>query len=234
LNDRPPKLPFSFASHAEDFDRHIERSIRGYGQLIGDCIELSQYFVENGTVVCDIGCSTGRTLAAIEARNKARAPEAGYLGLDIEAGFRRHWKKLAGPKIRFLLQNVRDFRDFGDLSLVTSIFTLQFLPERYRREVCHRIYERLVPGGAFIVAEKTFAKSPKIQDMVTSLYIHHKRQHFTDEEILDKEKSLRDMMKPGSEADLIHLLVEAGFKLQNIESFWRSHLFAAFLCVKQR
>ncbi len=68
--------------------------------------------------------------------------------------------------------------------------------------------------------------------MLTSLYLHYKRQHFSDAEILDKEKSLRHIMKPGREDDLIQLLTEAGFKSQNIEYFGRSHLFAAFVCIK--
>jgi tRNA (cmo5U34)-methyltransferase len=233
LTDQPTKLPFSFANYADDFDRHIERSIRGYGSLIEDCVELSSYFVENGTSVCDIGCSTGRTLTAIRARNQERAPGASYVGLDIEPSFEPHWTRLAGGNIRFLVQDVLAFEGFAELSLATSLFTLQFLPERHRRDVCRKVYEALVPGGALIVAEKTFAKMPKIQDMLTSLYLHYKRRHFTDEEILDKEKSLRDMMKPGREADLIRMLTEVGFRPENIESFWRSHLFAAFVCVKQ-
>ena len=233
FTDQHTKLRFSFANYADDFDRHIERSIRGYGDLIEDCLEVSQYFVENGTVVCDIGCSTGRMLAAIRARNQERAPQARYVGLDIERSFEQHWKQLAGPNIRFLVQDVLAFEDFTELSLATSIFTLQFLPERYRRQVCRKIYEGLVPGGAFIIAEKTFAKMPKMQDMLTSLYLHYKRRHFSEEEILEKEKSLRDMMKPGREQDLIQLLTEAGFKSENIESFWRSYLFAAYICIKQ-
>jgi len=232
VTDQHAKLPFSFANYADDFDQHIERSIRGYGNLIEDCVELSQYFVENGTVVCDIGCSTGRMLAAIRERNHERAPTARYIGLDIEPGFRRHWTQLEGSNIRFMVQDILAFEDFFDLSLVTSVFTLQFLPERYRREVCRRVFEGLVPGGAFIVAEKTFAKVSKIQDMLTSLYLHYKRRHFSDEDILDKEKSLRDKMKPGREDDLIRLLTEVGFKADAIEPFWRSHMFAAYLCVK--
>jgi tRNA (cmo5U34)-methyltransferase len=232
LTSQPAKLPFSFANYAEDFDRHIELSIRGYGNLIEDCVELSQYFVENGTVVCDIGCSTGRMLAAIRSRNHERAPAARYIGLDVEPGFQRHWAQVEGANIRFMVQDVLAFRDFVDLSLATSIFTLQFLPERHRREVCRKIFEGLVPGGAFIVAEKTFTKMPKTQDMLTSLYLHYKRRHFSDEEILDKEKSLRDKMKLGREDDLIRLLTDAGFNANAIEPFWRSHMFGAYICVK--
>lgn len=232
LTDQPTKLPFSFANYADEFDRHIELSIRGYGNLIDDCIELSQYFVENGTTVCDIGCSTGRMLGAIRTRNCERAPAARYIGLDIEPCFQQHWAQHEGTNIRFLVQDVRAFDDFAELSLATSIFTLQFLPERHRREICRKIYEGLVPGGAFIVAEKTFAKIPKTQDMLMSLYLHYKRRHFSDEEIMDKERALRDKMKPGREVDLIRLLTETGFTVDAIEPFWRSHMFAAYLCVK--
>ena len=233
LTDHSAKLPFSFANYADDFDRHIERSIRGYGNLMEDCTELSQYFVEDGTTVCDIGCSTGRLLGAIRARNQERAPGARYLGLDVEPSFQQHWPRHAAPNVEFLIQDVLTYDHFGDMSLATCIFTLQFLPERHRHQVCRRLFEGLVSGGALVIAEKTFAKMPKVQDMLNSLYLHYKRKNFSDDEILDKEKSLRDKMKPGRESDLIRMLTEAGFRPENIESFWRSHLFAAFVCVKQ-
>ena len=51
---------FTFAHREEGFDEHIEKSIRGYSQLMDDVISLSRYFVENETNVVDIGCSTGK------------------------------------------------------------------------------------------------------------------------------------------------------------------------------
>jgi len=233
LTKKPNKLAFSFANYADDFDRHIERSVRGYSDLIQDCVELSRYFVENDTVFCDIGCSTGRTLAAIRTKNQERAPNARYIGLDIEASFQQHWTRYSASNVRFLDRDVVTFDDFANLSMATSIFTMQFLPERHRRQVCGRIYEGLLPGGAFIVAEKTFALMPKTQDMLNSLYLNYKRQYFSDEEVLDKELSLRDMMKPSREADIIRLLTDAGFTAQRIEPFWRNHLFAAYVCIKR-
>ena len=135
--------------------------------------------------------------------------------------------------IRFLVQDALDYDGFVDLSYVTSIFTLQFLPERHRRDLCKKIFDALVPGGGFVVAEKTFARSPKVQDMLTSLYLNYKRKHFPDDEILDKEKSLRDKLKPEREADLIEMLTQTGFRAENIESFWKNHLFVALVCVKR-
>ena len=50
------ELSFSFARFAEGFDQHIRQSIRGYVDLLSDCIALSEYFVEDGTVIFDVGC----------------------------------------------------------------------------------------------------------------------------------------------------------------------------------
>ena len=56
---------FTFAHREEGFDEHIEKSIRGYSQLMDDVISLSRYFVENETNVVDIGCSTGKMTKAL-------------------------------------------------------------------------------------------------------------------------------------------------------------------------
>ena len=69
--------------------------------------------------------------------------------------------------------------------------------------------------------------------MLTSLYLNYKRKHFPDDEILDKEKSLRDKLKPEREADLIEMLTQTGFRAENIESFRKNHLFVALVCVKR-
>lgn len=233
MTQERPRIPFSFSNYAEDFDRHIDQSIRGYANLISDCVEFSPYFVEDGTVVSDIGCSTGRLLGAIRARNQDRAPGARYIGFDIEPSFQPHWTQRASDNISFFVRDVLEHGDFANLSLVTSIFTLQFLPERHRRLVCQKLYDGLMPGGALIIAEKTFAQSAKVQDMLTSLYLNYKRTNFTDEEILDKEKSLRDKMKPSRERDVVKMLTDVGFAAENIEAFWKNHAFVAFICVKR-
>ena len=53
-------VDFTFAHREEGFDEHIEKSIRGYSQLMDDVISLSRYFIEDETKVVDIGCSTGK------------------------------------------------------------------------------------------------------------------------------------------------------------------------------
>lgn len=226
------EIEFSFASHADDFERHIHQSIRGYGDLRGDCLRFSQYFVEDGTTVLDVGCSTGKFLSDVRAYNQARAPAAAYLGLEIEDAFQQHWPHFRAPNLDFALTDVRQFQGYERLSFVTSLFSLQFIPERDRLEILKQIYQGLVEGGALVLAEKTLARSSKIQDMLTFVYYDFKRGHFSEAEILSKEVSLRDKMKLWSEAQIVGSLVKVGFSPENIQVFWRNHLFVGIVAIK--
>ncbi|MGO8845564.1 MAG: hypothetical protein ACLQFI_09565, partial [Methylocella sp.] len=69
---------FSFAAYADDFDRHIGSSIRGYDNLREDCVALSQYFIQKDSTVLDIGCSSGEFLRTVRDRNQKRCASANY------------------------------------------------------------------------------------------------------------------------------------------------------------
>ena len=62
-----------------------------------------------------------------------------------------------------LVYEVRDARvyDFVCCSLVTSLFTLQFMPPKDRKDTIRNIYNGLNDGGAFIFDEKSFSCNPK-------------------------------------------------------------------------
>ena len=42
---------FSFTNYAEEFDEHINQSIRGYSNLRDDIVSISRYFIEDDTNV---------------------------------------------------------------------------------------------------------------------------------------------------------------------------------------
>ena len=69
--------------------------------------------------------------------------------------------------------------------------------------------------------------------MLTFIHYDYKRLSFTDEENLwQKERSLRAALKLWSEEQIIHSLLAAGFDAANIQPFWRNHAFAAFLALR--
>ena len=224
---------FTFAHREEGFDEHIEKSIRGYSNLLEDVISLSRYFVEDGTSIVDIGCSTGKLTKAMIEYNQDHCSDGNYIGIEIAEGFfkdlENRAKELEEYKVDFILDDIRNC-DFENCSLVTSIFTLQFMPKKDRLNVMKNIYNGLNDGGAFIFAEKTMCQNALVQDMITFNYYDYKRKSFDTEDIMDKERTLRHMMKPNTWEEIESNLAKAGFS--DVQQFWRNHAFVGALAIK--
>ena len=227
---------FTFAHREEGFDEHIEKSIRGYSSLMEDVISLSRYFVEDNSNIVDIGCSTGKITKAMMEYNKDHSPEAKYIGIEVADGFEQDLKNRkkelnnAGfTNVEFIMKDIRKFQ-ITNANLVTSIFTLQFMPKKDRRDVLSNIYAGLNEGGAFIFAEKTICESALVQDMITFNYYDYKRKSFDTEDIMDKERTLRNIMKPLTWGQLEHMISYAGFT--TVQPFWRNHSFVGAIALK--
>ena len=79
-------VDFTFAHREEGFDEHIDKSIRGYQDLLSDIVSLSRYFVEKETNVYDIGCSTGKLTEAMLKKNQD-IEDVHYYGIEVADGF---------------------------------------------------------------------------------------------------------------------------------------------------
>lgn len=226
---------FTFAHRKEGFDKHIEKSIRGYSNLMNDVISFSRYFIENDTNVIDIGCSTGKMTKALIDYNKDHCTTANYIGLEIAEGFRDDLKKRKKDikkyydRIEFEEKDAT-FYEYENCSLITSIFTLQFIPKSKREDLLQKVYDGLNCGGAYIFAEKTICENALVQDMITFNYYDYKRESFTTEDIMDKERTLRNMMKPNTWKEIEDMILSAGFN--TVQPFWRNHAFVGALAIK--
>ena len=228
---------FTFAHRQEGFDEHIDWSIRGYSNLLGDIIGFSRYFVEGNTNVVDLGCSTGKTTERMLLHNKDHCKDATYVGVEIAEGFfdnlderlKTLTKKEPWAQVEFHKGDVRDY-EFNNCSLVTSIFTLQFMPKKDRETVIERIYDGLNVGGAFIFAEKIYTENAFIQDMLTFNYYDFKCQKFDYDDIMSKEQTLRHMLKPNTWKEIEDMLMGAGFK--SVQVFWQNFLFLGAIAIK--
>ena len=222
---------FTFATENEGFDNHIDKSIRGYSHLWGDILTLSKYFIEDYTQVVDIGCSTGKLLKGMIEQNNEHIPNAQYTGIEIEDDFYGDYNfdENKYEQLSYFRGDVRDY-NFQNCSLVTSIFTLQFMSPKDRQDIINKIHSGLNTGGAFIFSEKTFSCNPRIQDMMTFTFYDYKRKNFSDKEILDKEVQLRHMMKLNSKTELYEMLNTAGFEVHN---FWQNFNFMGAIALKK-
>lgn len=227
---------FTFAHSQEGFDTHIDNSIRGYSNLLEDTVAFSRYFVEDHTKVVDIGCSTGKLTKMIIAENPNR-PYAQYVGVELAGSFyddmderyKEVRKDFPSTILEFVRGDIRNY-EFKNCSLVTSIFTLQFMPKTDRQDVIDRIYQGLNEGGAFIFAEKLMCENAFFQELLTFNYYDFKRKSFTPEEIMNKEKQLRDMLKPNTYPEITNMINNAGFS--DFQTFWRNHQFVGIVARK--
>jgi tRNA (cmo5U34)-methyltransferase len=106
------------------------------------------------------------------------------------------------------------------------------MPRQDRQLLVDEIYQSLIPGGAFIFAEKTLASNSLIQEMRTFTYYDFKRQSFSYDDIMTKEKKLRSMLKANTRDELIDMCVEAGFNKNSIDTFWQNYAFTGFIAIK--
>lgn len=206
--------PFDF-NKIQDFDDHINKSIPNYNVLLSMIVSLSEYFVVKDAKIYDLGCSTGKLLKTIDAPCEKIGYDLAEL-LPKEHGFYK-----VDLNKSFVVENA---------CVVYSVFTMQFLDPSKRLNYIKTVYDGLNIGGAFIIAEKIFQQSGNIQEIFSFSHYDYKRQSFTSDEIIKKEKDLRFVMKPMLESDLLFALKNVGFN--TISSFWQSFNFKAFIAIK--
>ena len=208
---------FSFDT-IQNFDKHILQSIPNYDLLFDSILKVSKFFLDESMNVYDIGCSTGKLLKALDFKGNK-------IGLDNCINLL--------PKsndIEFINVDLNQPYIFEEACLIFSIFTFQFLQKRIRSNLIRQIYNGLNEGGAFIFVEKTLARNTIMQEIFTFAYYDFKKKFFTEKEILDKEVSLRRILKPNTSLENYEMLKEVGFK--KIEKFYKYFHFEGYLCIK--
>ena len=104
------------------------------------------------------------------------------------------------------------------------------MPKKDRKQVIKNIYNGLNDGGAFIFAEKIYTENAFIQDMLTFNYYDFKRERFNAQDIMDKEKTLRHMLKPNTWPEIESMIKTAGFK--SVQVFWQNFIFLGAIAIK--
>ena len=223
---------WSFGGDVPDqFVAHIRQSVPLYEEGHQLVCELSDFFVANGSVVYEIGVSTGELLHKL-ARRSAHKPEARWIGLDVEPAMvtkaRAHCAD--APNIVIEQEDARVYA-FGPADMIVAYYTMQFIPPRDRQALFDRIYGALNWGGAFVMFEKVRAPDARFQDMMVTLYNEFKlQQGFTPDEIVGKTRSLKGILEPFSTEGNLGLLRRAGFV--DITTILKYVCFEGFLAIK--
>ena len=219
------------AGVAEAFPEHAERSIPWYREGHELICHQSDFFVAPDSIVYDLGCSTGDLLKMLAEYNGHKS-DVRWIGLDKEQNMIDQARKTCAG-----LDNVEFHREdiltceFDRPDMIVAYYTIQFIEERHRQALFDRIYQALNWGGAFILFEKVGAPDSRFQDMMSCLYREYKqRRGFSSEEILNKELSLKGVLKPFSTAGNLGLLERAGFV--DVMTVMKYVCFEGFLAIK--
>lgn len=211
------------------FDKHICKSIPMFSEFRWLTCQISKYFIQEDSVVYDIGCSTGSFLKRLA--KEFGYPKTKFYGIDIEKKMIKYaTKKNIFKSVKYIHKDVTKFK-FKKSDLILSLFSIQFIKQKERQKLINRIYNSLNYGGAFLFMEKVRSYDARTQDMKNEIYAEWKRQNgFTEKQIFNKTKSIAGKLDPFSSRGNIQMLSRAGFK--NIETVAKYINFEMFLAIK--
>ena len=214
----------------DHFDEHVKRSVPFYAECHELIAQISDFFLYDGAVAYDLGCSTGSLTKKIAERAEEKAIK--LIGIDREPEMVEKARERCGicPSVEIELGDITDF-DFSEADLFISNLSMQFVRPRYRQDVIHRIVQSLHWGGAFILFEKVRAPDARFHDMMTLLYQDFKMsQGYTGDEIMGKARTLKGVLEPFSTQGNLDLLKRAGFV--DVMTIFKYVCFEGFLAIK--
>ena len=192
-------------------------------------MELSDYFLREGSNVYDIGSSTGSFLNELSSRNNFKKTK--FYGVEVVKEMVNYANKNFKRKnITYLNKDLTKLK-FKKSDYITSFFTIQFIEQKHRQVLINKIFQSLNWGGAFFYAEKIRYPDGRSQDMMNEIYKEWKLQNgFSLNEVNSKTKSLKGILDPFSSKGNLTILKNAGFKdIYHVAKFIN---FEVFLAIK--
>lgn len=224
---------WSFGEGVEkEFYNHVRKHVPHYEIIQSLVSGISEWFLEDGTNVYDLGSSLGDTIKNIKEVNPSR--DAKYIGYDKETGMvDEALKTLCGDEeIYFQLMDITS-NDFSpnNASVISSILTMMFIPKKERDEVVRKVFQGLNDGGVFLWVEKTTSEFSIINEVNSGIYDDLKISNgVAIEDLYNKAQSLRGVLKPDKDFELFKRLKRAGFS--EYGEFFRWGSFIGIMAVK--
>jgi tRNA (cmo5U34)-methyltransferase len=229
----PARFRFDHAT-AEVFDDMLRRSIPFHHELQRMIVEITRAFVQEGTRVYDLGCSTGTTLTGLAST--VQKDGVRFVGVDFsgpmlekaELALRRN-NNLS--KCVLVQSDLSKPFEISGASVVILNLTLQFIPRKKRLPLLKNIFKGLKPKGCLILIEKTLAGDVALNRKFVDFYHDYKkRQKYSAQEILRKARALKGVLLPNTHAQNLALLKKSGFV--RCEEFFRWYVFSGILALK--
>lgn len=226
---------------AKTFHQHIAKSVPCYQQTQDLAVQLSDWFVGGESpIVYDIGCATGTTLSLLIKRHCKK--NIHFVGIDDSSGMLAQARSNLNNEIDGLNFNNNKFlfdlhcedalrhvyRE--NISLIYSLYTLQFIQPELRLNLVQRLYSHLHRRGALIFVDKVVENTSVIADIYKEIHWTLKAQSFEVSQIMAKAESLRGRLIPFTIQENMEMLQKAGF--DSISIFFKWANWIGILAIK--
>lgn len=197
------------------FPDMIKRSVPGYGLVLELLALLARRFVQDDSVVYDLGCSLGAATLAMQQGVEQK--NVRFVGVDNSAPMIARCRQLLsehgkGYPIEFLREDVCRV-PVQNASMTVLNFTLQFIPPEDRVGLLRGIGQGTRPGGILVLSEKIRFDDPEQQQIQTDLHHDFKSsQGYSALEIARKRDALEQVMRPDTEEEHVERLRAAGWR----------------------
>jgi tRNA (cmo5U34)-methyltransferase len=229
-NIKARNASWSFSGIEKSFENHISTSVPMYNEAHEIALNISDFFLKDDSKVLDIGCSTGLFLKKLSLRAKNKNSK--LVGVDNISSMIKFCKKKNPKKIKFFCKDYLKFKQSKvKYNFISAFFTLQFVPPPQRQIFINKIFKELNWGGAFVLFEKIRGPDARFQDIFSLTYQDFKlSKGLSEEEIVNKSRSLKGIMEPFSDSGNIALLKRAGFT--DITGIFQWMCFKGYLVIK--
>lgn len=222
---------------AQVFDNMVARSVPFYSEIQRLQADLIMDFLPaESAVLCDLGCSTGTTLAHIAAHPRCPA-SARLIGYDnsepmLDRARAKLAEQLSAETVTFICADLSALPELPACHVIILNWTLQFVRPIQREHLLKNTYAALRPGGILLVSEKILANDAALNRPYINQYLHFKSTHsgYTDAENRRKREALENVLVPYRLDENLALLERVGFK--RIDTYFRWLNFACMIAVK--
>ena len=215
---------------ASVFDDMLDRSVPFYKEMQRLSIVFANNFLENGSRVYDLGCSTATTLIEL---SKNCNKDLKLIGIDNSKAMlerANNKSKAFGVDIKFICNDIFDV-DLKDAKVIFSNYTLQFIRPLQREKLVKKIYDGLTEGGVFIFSEKLVSQNSILnKQLIDEYYSFKKAQGYSEFEIYQKREALENVLIPYTEDENNKMIKDAGFS--HCEMIFKWVNFATFIAIK--
>lgn len=186
----PSNWTFERSEIAEGFDRHVREQLPWYDLLTGAVAHVVRHYLPDGGLIYDIGASTGNISRAIAATVEAR--HASLIAIEKSSYMAERYQ---GPGT-CVAADALTF-EFEPYDVAVCFLLLMFLPVRERKDWLQSLANKLHPGGALIIADKTADHRGYLSTVMHRLTLAGKASAGVDSrEIIQKELSLSGVQRP--------------------------------------